>query len=80
MLSTQLHEEEHTQFRKQMSYLTEKKPTEDFDKRGTQLIPKQCIPVGDRRLEQNDSRMWLEYNRAPQKEEKKKWICSQQVE
>ena len=51
ILSRQLHEE-HVQFRRLMSHLTENKATEYFDKRGTLLSQKQGILVGNNRLEQ----------------------------
>ena len=48
-----------------MSQLAENKPTKYFHKRGPQFSPKQDIWVGDRRLEQKDCRIQLEYNRVP---------------
>ena len=40
-----------------MSHLTENKSAEYFDKRGSQLSPKQGILVGDKRLEQPNNRI-----------------------
>ena len=52
MLSRQIHEEVHIQFRKQMNQLEDNKPTEYFDSMEPQSIPKQYRLAGDRRFEQ----------------------------
>ena len=53
-----------------MNHLAEKKATDYFNNRGSELGQKYNVSIGDRRLEQKDCRIQLEHNRAPYWEQK----------
>ena len=72
ILSRQIHEEEHTQFRKQMDPLEDNTPTEHYvNSKGPQSIPEQDILAGDSMFEQKDCRIETEHSRVPYWEELK---------